>query len=322
MQCECHIKGYNAGLKRARSDATLCSFVESNDHRTACATLVDAEHPSPPKKRHRGILETAYTESPPHTPCDPYTPRLSSEYPPTNVPPSFDETSQTKAQCHQGGPSTVPNKQHGRGSFAVSNRPLGVHNEACSPPPASSEHISSSSEPFNARSPELSSRPAAPEGEATRIEITFEKLYNELLCSCDHGSLIQEVAERISTGSKWLTAYHAYKETLRWARFYSGAGFRKNRFVDLMNLVVEEAPECGLSVPYTHQLRYNRYHYDGSEWSPEKCSEEGSSESGSRDSGASKQSALSLCACQAFAVDLIVTRWPLWRRRIIRSGLM
>ena len=33
-----------------------------------------------------------------------------------------------------------------------------------------------SSEPVNAYSPELSSRPAAPEGRSTRIEIAFEKL--------------------------------------------------------------------------------------------------------------------------------------------------
>ena len=51
-----------------------------------------------------------------------------------------------------------------------------------------------------------------------------------------------------------------------------------------MNFIVEEAPKCGLDVPYTHSLRYSRYHYDGSEWRPDKESEEGSSESESQDS--------------------------------------
>ena len=239
------------------------------------------------------------------------------------------DSNSSPSECSdlQGEPPSIPDKQHGREYFIASEEyleptrpqthevahdvtlsrsdcPSGAHKAACNgicpAHPASSERAPSFSEPVNARSPEPSSRPAALEGEATRIEITFEKLHNELLSSHDHGSFIQDVAQRISTGSRWLTAYRAYKETLRWARFYSGAGFRKNRFMDLMNLVVEEAPGCGLSVPYTHQLRYNRYHYNGSEWSPEKSSEDGSSGSGSRDSEASKQRALFVCSCKHF----------------------
>jgi hypothetical protein len=123
-----------------------------------------------------------------------------------------------------------------------------------------------------------------PEGVVTRIEITFEKYYQELLCSRDHDSLIQEAAQRILTGFRWFGSYDAYKETTRRRRFYSGAGFRKNCFMDIMNLIVEEVPRCGLGMPYTHQFRYSRYHYDSSEWSPDKHSEDRSSKLDSRDS--------------------------------------
>ena len=150
-------------------------------------------------------------------------------------------------------------------------------------PPSGSAH---------ACSHELSSKPAVPEGELTRIEIAFEKLYAELLCSRDYESLIQGVAQHISTSSRWLGLYLAYKETLRWTRHYARAGFRKNRFIDLMNLIVEEAPKCGLGVSYTHQLR-NRYNYDSFGWSPEKYTEDGSSES--RDSEIPEQSVSPVC---------------------------
>jgi len=356
---KCHMKGHNTGMKRERSDATLCFSEISSDYE-ACGAFVDAEHTLPPEKRRRGVLETPYIRPFPHNLRDPHIQIPSSEYVPTGVP-SSGETPQTKAQCRRIELSNTPS-QHGvncatslsgsdlrhfsshivgsalldsspslpecsdsqgeppsEGSLepahsqthevahdvtlSRSDCPLGVHNAACNgicpAQPASSRPPSFSfSEPVDTHSLEPSSRPAAPEGEATRIEITFEKLHNELLSSREHGSLIQDVAQRISTGPRWLTAYHAYKETLRWTRFSSGAGFRKNRFMDLMNLVVEEAPGCGLSVPYTHQLRYDRYHYDSSEWSPEKSSEDGSSRSGSRDSKASKQSASSVCSCK------------------------
>ena len=129
----------------------------------------------------------------------------------------------------------------------------------------------------------------------TRIEITFERLYSELLCSRDHESLIQEAAQRISTSSRWLGSYLAYRETLTWTRWYARAGIRKNRFMDLMNVIVEEAPKCGLGVPYAHQLRYDRYNYDGSGWSPEKYTEDGSSASESRDSEIPEQGVLPVC---------------------------
>jgi len=139
-----------------------------------------------------------------------------------------------------------------------------------------------SRESANACPSELSSRPAAPEGEVTRIEIAFEKFYQELLHCRDHDSLIREVAQRISTSPRWLEAYRAHKVAAGRALFCWGSGFRKIRFMDLMNVIMEEAPKFGLDVPYTHQLCYGRYHYDGSEWNPE--SENESSKSASRDS--------------------------------------
>ena len=201
-------------------------------------------------------------------------------------------------------------KQHGRESLVAFGRPPGSHSaqirksahdmlqpRANDPsdihssvggngvPPThfTSPRLTSPAEPVDAYSPELSSRPAAPEGRSTRIEIAFEKLHQELLHSRDHESLIQEVAQRISNTSQWLGLFDAYQEAVKWARFSFRAGFRKNRFMDLMNLAVEEAPKCGPDVPYTHLLRYSRYHYDGSEWSPDKDCEEGSSKLESRD---------------------------------------
>ena len=67
--------------------------------------------------------------------------------------------------------------------------------------------------------------------------------------------------------------------------------------MDLMNVIVEEAPKCGLGVPYTHQLRYDRYNYDGSGWSPEKYTEDGSSES--RDSEIPDQGVLPVCIAKS-----------------------
>jgi len=111
-----------------------------------------------------------------------------------------------------------------------------------------------------------SSRLAAPDGDITRIEITFDKLYQELLSSRDHDTLIQEVAGRIAASSRWSSAFEEYQKVLRKCRFSWGCGNRKNRFMDIMNLILEEAPKHGLNVPYAHDLLYGRYNYDGSEW--------------------------------------------------------
>ena len=45
----------------------------------------------------------------------------------------------------------------------------------------------------------------------------------------------------------------------------------------LINVIIEEAPKFGLDMPYTHQLHYGRYHFDGSEWNPDSESESSTS---------------------------------------------
>jgi hypothetical protein len=160
----------------------------------------------------------------------------------------------------------------------------------------SSETDSSLAKLDDSESPTLSSRPAAPDGEVTRIEITFNKLYRELLSSRDHDALIQEVAGRVATSSIWSNAFDAYQDAARWSRLYSGSGTRKNRFMDIMNLIVQEAPKCGLEVPYVHELRYGRYHYDGSEWRPDEPEKDESSEDEARGKEPF-QSGLSVCSC-------------------------
>jgi hypothetical protein len=316
-----------------RSDATLCSVVESSEEDAPCGSDADVQHS---RKRRRTILEATCAESSPHSLRDPYTQELFSKHAHAYASPSFSssrEVVRTEVPTERSEPASpslaLATSQCARSDTELSmpptgpasSRTLGIlaplssvqapaaplsdasqpkyHHELRSPHPAPP----SSPESSNAYYPlELSSRLAAPEGEVTRIEITFEKLHQELLRSCDHDSLIMEVAQRISTGSKWLGSYDAYKEAARRTRFSSGAGFRKNRFMDLMNLIVEEAPRCGLDVPYTHQLRYSRYHYDGSEWNPD--SEDGSSRSESRDSGTpedeSSQSVLPVYIMQFF----------------------
>jgi hypothetical protein len=310
-----HYLGQSGTLKRARSDATLCSGMESSENAVCGADVSpgsDVEHsPAPRKRRRTTILEVTCADSHVHSLRDPHVqelfPKHAHEYAPsssssyevvrTEVPTNGSEraimspaTSQrARRDSELSMPLVGPDSCRALDAHAASSGvqgaaavlsdapPPNYHNEPSPPHPASP----SSSESSNAYPPELSSRLAAPEGEVTRIEMTFEKLHQELLRSCNHGSLIREVAKRISTSSKWLGSYDAYKEAARLTRFSSGAGFRKNRFMDLMNVIVEEAPRCGLDVPYTHQLRYSRYHYDGSEWNPD--SEDGSSKS--RDSG-------------------------------------
>ena len=116
--------------------------------------------------------------------------------------------------------SSIPNNQHGREPFV--QRPPKFHSPQVhrithghmpkvndrsdvngsvpcdGAPPAHSASpglTPFSPESVNVHSPELSSRPAAPEGQTTRIEIAFEMLHQGLLCSRYHESLIQEVAQ-------------------------------------------------------------------------------------------------------------------------------
>jgi hypothetical protein len=317
----CCIIGHVGALKRIRSDATLCSLVDSSEN----VANVDEGHSSSQRKRRRLSFRGSYVQKP------------FSQHTHIYAPPSLScEVVQIKApSCRS--ESAVPHlttSRRARRAMTLSTPPAGsdvgpflsdisaapssiqafavplpgvphydtpVGCDGLCPTRSVPSEPAPSPESVDAYSPELSSRPAASDGEVTRIEITFEKLYQGLLHSHDHDPLIQEAARRISTSSLWLGAYHAYKEAARRCRFSSGAGFRKNRFMDLMNLIVEEAPRCGLDVPYTHQLRYSRYHYDGSRWSPE-YSEDGSSESESHDCETSSdepsQSALPSSSCR------------------------
>ena len=107
--------------------------------------------------------------------------------------------------------------------------------------------------------------PVAPEGEATRIALTFETFRNDALTSQDHGSLIQGAA------NAYLLARYGSQCTAQTEKRIDGPGFtREQAFGNialwtLMDLEVENVQGYGLSALCTHQLRYNRYHYDGSE---------------------------------------------------------
>jgi hypothetical protein len=316
----CCIIGHVGALKRMRSDATLSSLVGSSEN----VANVDEGHSSSQRKRRRLFFRGSYVQKPFSQHTHIYAPpSLSREVAQINAPSCRSESAvphlTTSRRARRAmtlstppvgpdlGPflSDIPPAPSSIQAFAVPlpgvphhDPPVGC--DGLCPTRSVPSEPAPSSESVDASSPELSSRPAAPEGEVTRIEITFEQLYQGLLHSHSHDTLIQKAARRISTSSLWLGAYNAYKEAARRCRFSSGAGFRKNRFMDLMNLIVEEAPRCGLDVPYTHQLRYSRYHYDGSRWSPEN-SEDRSSESESRDCETSdepSQSALPSSSCK------------------------
>jgi hypothetical protein len=269
------------------------------------------QHSPARRKRRRTILEATCAESFPHSLRDPYVQELFSKHARAYASPSFSSSREvvwTEVPTKRSEPAipSLATSQCARRDTEFSMPPTGPasYRTLGIPVPSSGVQaphpaLPSSPESSHAYFLEPSSRLAAPEGEVTRIEVTFEKLHQELLRSYDHDSLIQEVAQRISTSSKWLGSYDAYKDAARRSRFYYGAGFRKNRFIDLMNLIVEEAPRCGLNVPYIHQLRFSRYHYDGSEWNPDSEDRSSGSDSGTPE-GEYSQSVLPVHIMQIF----------------------
>ena len=214
-------------------------------------------------------------------------------------------------------PPSIPGKVGGRGALSA----FGGAPESAQTRGVAQNTVENSPTSHTASVPyysELSSRAVALEGEVTRIEITFEKFHQEILYSRDRDTLVQTVAQRVLASSRWHEMYNAYKEAAGRALFGRGAGFRKNRFMDLMNLILEEAPRCGLDVPYTHQLHYGRYNYDGSEWSPEEDSGSGSSASCDSETPEceSFESGLPPAPCDDSDIDPETNR-RLQRRRIV-----
>lgn len=112
--------------------------------------------------------------------------------------------------------------------------------------------------------PPLSSAPhAAPDGETTRVEIAFEKLYEELLRSQTHADLIHTVAGNFLRTARWRQGLKAYIAAAKRTRRGRSSGERKNRMIELMNCILEEAPACGLDVPYASDIRYGRHDVEG-----------------------------------------------------------
>lgn len=145
-----------------------------------------------------------------------------------------------------------------------------THNSAtdspCSPPALTSPPRSRPAPPPPTPTPPppLSSIPhAAPDGETTRVEIAFEKLYEELLRSQTHADLIYQVAGNLLRTPRWRQALKAYIAAAKRTRRSRSSGERKNRMIELMNCILEEAPACGLNVPYANDIRYGRHDVEG-----------------------------------------------------------
>ena len=72
---------------------------------------------------------------------------------------------------------------------------------------------------------------------------------------------ISEASALVIKSEGWDTALRLYEEETnsQWAN----NGRRKNRFVDLMNYIVDEAPRCGAPTGIKHHIRYGRHDYKG-----------------------------------------------------------
>lgn len=101
------------------------------------------------------------------------------------------------------------------------------------------------------------------ETDATRVEIPFDVLYEGLLRQPDCEEQVKLASIGISKSKEWKAARNAYTdiaESREWARH---AGDRRNRFADMINCILDEAPKHGLKISYAHEIRYGRYDYQG-----------------------------------------------------------
>jgi hypothetical protein len=132
--------------------------------------------------------------------------------------------------------------------------------------PASMETSDSSSSPLSLLSPSLfPSLPdkVAPNGEATRVEVPFDRFYNQVFRHKEHAPLINDVAEKIMTTRRWAQALRTYGKTLRVKRRSVHSGDRKNYFLELLNHIVRLAPTCGFNVEFENDIEYQRHTFDG-----------------------------------------------------------
>lgn len=67
----------------------------------------------------------------------------------------------------------------------------------------------------------------------------------------------------VPRSEEWKAAWAAYAGIADDWEQGRHASDRKNRFTDLINCILAEAPKCGLQVPYMHHIEYGRYDYDG-----------------------------------------------------------
>ena len=110
--------------------------------------------------------------------------------------------------------------------------------------------------------PSLPSK-VAPNGEATRVEIPFERFYNQVFHHEGHAQVINDVAEKIMRTRPWAEALRTYGKSLRVERRFSHSGDRKNHFLELLNYILRSAPTCGFNIEFENDIEYQRHTFDG-----------------------------------------------------------
>lgn len=54
-----------------------------------------------------------------------------------------------------------------------------------------------------------------------------------------------------------------YRGAVRLEAYNWYGGLRKSRFIDILNCISQQAPLCGLNVPFTHGVVYGRLELEG-----------------------------------------------------------
>lgn len=105
--------------------------------------------------------------------------------------------------------------------------------------------------------------PVAPNGESTRVQIPFQRLFDELVEPCGHSGALNKTAALVVQTTAWTHALEAYVKVAETRRPGWHSGLRKNRIIDLLNCVVQEAKKLGTDFPFLRELDFGRYEVDG-----------------------------------------------------------
>lgn len=114
--------------------------------------------------------------------------------------------------------------------------------------------------------------PPVSNGKATRVEIDFDTFSREVFHSHGQQTLVDKAAGAVMNLAQWTVALENYAQAARSSPLRRKSGQRKNRIVDLLNLIMEEAPRCVAGLRYKHELRYSRHDFEGGNENTFVCS--------------------------------------------------